>query len=133
VGLKAIESGCFDMIMYPINIVNDSMEERKTFLEKCNEENIGLVAIKPFAGGKLLQKNRTVQIAKYQTGGISLKTKIPPYVCSVKCINYVLSQVGVSITIPGVSNLNELNEILTFITATDGDKDYKTLVKDILS
>ncbi|MFX1480150.1 MAG: aldo/keto reductase [Promethearchaeota archaeon] len=131
VGIKAIESGNFDMIMYPVNVVNDSMEGRRTLLEKCKKKNIGLVAIKPFAGGKLLQKNRTVNIAKYQTGGISLKTKIPPYVCPAKCINYILVQVGISTTIPGVSNLEELNEILTFFTATDEEKDFSALVKAI--
>ena len=131
IGLKAIESDFFDMIMNPINVVNDSMEGRKTFLDKCKKENIGLVAIKPFAGGKLLQKDRTVYIAKYQTGGKSLRTKIPPYVCSAMCINYVLSQVGVSTTIPGVSNLNELKNLLTFLTATDEEKDFSALVRDI--
>ncbi|MFX0028380.1 MAG: aldo/keto reductase [Candidatus Hermodarchaeota archaeon] len=130
VGLKAIKSGYFDAIMSPINVVNNSLEERNTFLKESEKENIGLVAIKPFAGGKLLQKNRTVTIAKYQTGGISLKKKIPQYVTPAKCINYVLSQKSVSTTIPGIKNLQELHDLLSYIKATNEEKDFSTLIED---
>jgi predicted aldo/keto reductase-like oxidoreductase len=130
VGLKAIKSGYFDTIMSPINVVNDFMEERNKFLKECEKENIGLVAIKPYAGGKLLLKNRTVTVAKYQSGGMSLKKKIPQYVTPTKCVNYVLSQAGVSIIIPGVKNLKELKDLLSYIEATDEEKDFSELIKD---
>ena len=130
VGLNAIKSGYFNTIMSPINLVNDSMEERNKFLKECEEENIGLVAIKPYAGGKLLQKNRTVTVAKYQSGGMSIKKKIPQYVTPIKCVNYVLSQAGVSTIIPGVKNLKELNDLLSYIKATEEEKDFSELIKD---
>lgn len=130
IGLKAIKSGYFDIVMSPINVVNDSMEERNRLLKISEKENKSLVAIKPFAGGRILQKNRIVTIAKYQTGGINLKKKIPLYVTPIKCINYVLSQPGVSTTVPGVKNLQELKEILAFIHATEDEKDFTQLLKD---
>lgn len=130
IGLKAIKSGYFDVIMSPINVVNDSMEERNNFLKEGEKEKVGLVAIKPYAGGKLLQVNRTVTIAKYQSGGISLKKKIPLYVTPTKCINYVLSQPGVSTTIPGIKNLQELKELVSFMKATNEEKDFSALIKD---
>ncbi|MFX1280879.1 MAG: aldo/keto reductase, partial [Promethearchaeota archaeon] len=122
VGMRTIASGYFDVIMSPINIVNDTIEERNNFLRECKRKNIGVVAIKPFAGGKLLQKNRTVTIAKYQSGGINIKKKIPSSASPIKCINYVLSQVGVSTTIPGVKNLEELKELLLYFKATNEEK-----------
>lgn len=130
VGLKAIKSDYIDAIMSPINVVNDSLEQRNIFLKECEKEKRGVVAIKPYAGGKLLQKNRTVTIAKYQSGGISVKKKIPPYVTPAKCINYVLSQPGISTTIPGVKNLSELKDLLSFLNATNEEKDFSSLIND---
>lgn len=130
IGQKAVKSGNFDIIMNQVNIVNDSMPGRENFLKTCKKEGVGLVAIKPFAGGKLLQSNRTVYIAKYQTGGINLKKKIPKDITPIKCLNYTLSQTGVSTTIPGVKNIQELKENLAFLNASDEDKDFSTLLKE---
>lgn len=130
IGQKAVKSGYFDIIMNQINIVNHVMPGREDFLETCTKEGIGLVAIKPFAGGKLLQRNRTVSIAKYQSGGISLKKKIPKDINPIKCLNYTLSQTGVSTTIPGIKNLQELKETLAFLNASDEEKNFSTLIKE---
>lgn len=130
VGLKAVKSGFFDSIMIQVNLVNHTLPGRDEFLKTCANERIGLIAIKPFARGNLLQKNRTVSIAKYHSGGVSLKKKIPPYITPIKCLSYVLSQVGVSTTIPGVKNLQELKETLDFLNATASEKDFSRLVKD---
>lgn len=129
IGQKAAKSGNFDIIMHQVNIVNDGMLGREEFLKLCKKEGVGLVAIKPFAGGKLLQTNRTVYIAKYQSGGISLKKKIPQDISPIKCLNYTLSQTGVSTTIPGVKNRQELKETLSFLNASDKDKDYSLLIE----
>ena len=130
IGLKAAKSGHFDVIMHQINIANNAISEREDFLKACVKNKIGLVAIKPFAGGKLLQTNRTVTIAKYQTGGISLKKKIPKSITPIQCLNYTLSQTGVSTTVPGVKNIQELYEILAFLNASDEEKDFSTLLKE---
>ena len=130
IGLKAAKSRQFDVIMHQINIANNAIPGREDFLKACVKNKVGLVAIKPFAGGKLLQTNRMVTIAKYQTGGISLKKKIPKSITTIKCLNYTLSQTGVSTTIPGVKNLQELDEILAFLNASDEEKDFSTLLKE---
>jgi len=132
IGLKAATSGFFDIVMHQINIVNNLLPRREDFLKACINNNVGVVAIKPFAGGKLLQTNRTVTIAKYQTGGISLKKKIPNSITPIKCLNYTLSQMGVSTTVPGVKNIQELTEILGFINASDEEKDFSTLLKEFI-
>ncbi len=130
IGLNAANSGHFDVVMHQINMVNHTMLGREEFLKACIKNKVGLVAIKPFAGGKLLQTNRTVTIAKYQTGGISLKKKIPKSISPIKCMNYTLSQTGVSTVIPGVKNNQELYEVLAFLKASEEEKDFSTLLKE---
>jgi predicted aldo/keto reductase-like oxidoreductase len=130
VGQKAVNSGHFDIIMNQINIANDVLSGREDFLTLCKDKNMGVVAIKPFAGGKLLQRNRTVYIAKYQSGGISFKMKIPREITPIKCLYYTLSQTGVSTTIPGVKNVEELREILKYNTALNQEKDYSHILED---
>ena len=130
IGQKAVKSGHFDMIMNHINIANNGMTGKEDFLETCRKENIGLVAIKPFAGGKLLQRNRTVSIAKYQSGGISLKKKIPRDITPIKCLSYTLSQTGVSTTIPGVKNVHELKENLAYLNASEEEKDFTNILNE---
>ena len=130
IGKKAALSGHFDMIMTQINMVNHHNKESNELLTICNKKNIGLVAIKPFAGGKLLQRTRTVTIAKYQSGGISLKKKIPSDMTPIKCLNYTLSQNAISTVIPGVKNVNELDELLMYLHASEEEKDYSTLINE---
>ena len=127
---KAVMSGHFDLIMNQINLVNHTLPGRKVFLETCKKEEVGLVAMKPFARGKLLQRNRTVNIAKYQSGGISIKKKIPRDITPIKCLSYTLSQTGVSTTIPGVKNIQELKENLAYLNASDEEKDFTSIINE---
>ncbi|MFX1327792.1 MAG: aldo/keto reductase [Promethearchaeota archaeon] len=127
---KAVKSGHFDIIMYQINLVNHYLPGRNSFLETCMKERVGLVAIKPFARGNLLQRNRTVSIAKYHSGGINLKKKMSRDISPIKCLSYILSQAGVSTTIPGVKNVRELKENLAYLNASDEEKDFSMIIKE---
>lgn len=126
--IAAAESGVVDMIMIQVNLANNAMTHRDEAFSICAKNDVGVVAMKPFAGGKLFQKNRTVRIAQYQTGGAALKKKIPPDITPVQCISYVLSQRGVCTTVPGVKNVEELNSTLQYITATPEEKDFSSLL-----
>lgn len=130
VGIKAAKSGKFDIIMFPINIANHGLPGRNEFLRTCNENDVGVVAMKPFAGGKLMQKNRTVTFAKYQTGGRSVKKKISPSITPVQCLNYSLSRIGILSAIPGVKNKKELKETLDYLKASLEDRDFSSLIED---
>ncbi len=127
---EAVKSGYFDIIMYQINLVNHYLPGRNSFLETCIKERVGLVAIKPFARGNLLQRNRTVSIAKYHSGGINLKKKMSRDISPIKCLSYILSQAGVSTTIPGVKNVRELKENLAYLNASDEEKDFSMIIKE---
>lgn len=125
---RAIKSGRFDMIMFPINIANHGLTGRGELLNKCSKNKIALIAIKPFAAGKMLMLNRTVSIAKYQTGGLNLKLKIPKEITPGKCINYIKSLPGISTILMGVKNEEELKENLSHIEKQEEELDYTTLL-----
>ncbi|TFG25610.1 MAG: aldo/keto reductase [Promethearchaeota archaeon] len=114
VAKRAIETGKFDMIMFPFNLVNHNLPGRGEILNLCKENNIGLVTIKPFSAGRILQQNRTVSIAKYQTGGISMKIKNPVDISASICLNYIRQYPEISVILMGLKNQAELKSNLTY-------------------
>ena len=126
---KAILTGKFDMIMYPINVINHGLKGRKESLKSIKKNNIGLVGIKPFAAGNLLQQNKTVNFAKYQTGGLGIKKKNLPDISAPKCLNYATSIPEVSTVLIGVKSEQELLENLSFTDLSPNDKDWSNLVE----
>ena len=128
VGLKAIKSKNYDVLMFPLNLANHNLKDRDILLKQALLGKIGLIAIKPFAGGKLLNKNRTTTFSKYQTAGLTFKKKVPSDINSIKCLNYVTSLPGVNLTLMGVKNNSELQENLKYFQTSKADKDFDSLV-----
>jgi len=128
VAKRATRSGKFDMIMFPINLANHGLEGRKELLIECSGCNMGLIAIKPFAGGKLLKQNQTTYIAKYQTGGLSSKKKIPSNITSAHCLNYVKSLPEVSLILMGAKSTQELMENLNYSKKEIKDTEITSLI-----
>jgi len=129
IAIQAADSGKFDMIMFPFNLANHNLPHRDELLATCLKKRIGLVAIKPFAGGKLMMRNRTISISKYQTGGISLKRKIPKELTSSQCINYVNSLNGVSVVLAGVKSVDELRENLKYSNPQERKQNLSSLIE----
>ncbi|MHA1167929.1 MAG: aldo/keto reductase [Candidatus Hodarchaeales archaeon] len=128
---KAAKNGNFDVIMYQVNLANNALPNRNEVLALCAQENIGVVSMKPYAGGILFRKNAKVGLGGYRTGGMNLEKKtIPEMVTPVKCLHYILSQVGVSTVVPGVASIEELDATLAYCTATEEEKDYSMLLKE---
>lgn len=126
----AAKSGKFEVIQYQINMANNALPKRNEALATCARERVGLVAMKPFAGGLLLWRNRTTTVAKGKRGGGSTITlTIPASMTPIRCLAYTLSQAGVCTTIPGVRSLEELDEVLSHEHATAAEKDYSEIVK----
>lgn len=128
---QAVETGVIDVVAYQVNMANHKLPGRDETLRLCAEHGIGVVAMKPFARGKLLQGGKTVKIAKYQTGGITVDAKIPASVTPIRCPNYVLSQPAVCTTIAGVSSLDELHSILAYPKASQEEKDYSQSLEEL--
>lgn len=77
----AIESGKFETIMYPYNIVEDQAEK---LFKRAKELNIGIIAMKPMAGGAI------------NNGTLALK--------------YILQNESVTCAIPGMGKIEEVEE-----------------------
>lgn len=129
IALNAAQSGIFDVIMLPINIGNNADPEINTMQTECIKEGVGLVAMKPFAGGKLLRKNQKVNLVSPRTGE-AMEKAIPKTINAVKCISYILSQKGISTVIPGVKDLKELEATLAYLEATPKEKDFSSILKE---
>jgi hypothetical protein len=131
VSLKAVKSGQIDVLMYPINITNSAMPDREKLLNACITEGVGLVAMKPFAGGTLLQGGAGVFTDALSSGWRSFKRIQAISATPIQCISYVLSQAAVSTVVPGVRSVAELRETLHFLNASSEEKSFDSLVENV--
>jgi predicted aldo/keto reductase-like oxidoreductase len=128
VSLKAVKSSQIDVLMYPINITNSAMPGREKLFNACITEDVGLVAMKPFAGGTLLKGNAGVFTDSLSSGWRNFHREQAISATPIQCISYVLSQAGVSTVVPGVRSVAELRETLHFLNANSDEKSFDTIV-----
>jgi predicted aldo/keto reductase-like oxidoreductase len=124
----AIESGLVDVVMFPVNLFSHALPGRKELLALSTRQEIGVVAMKPFGGGKLLTKRGAYRVPKYQTGGITYQARITTETTPVQCLSYVLAQVGVSVALPGVKSNAELAAALQVLEASEAECDFSSLL-----
>jgi len=129
VALQAVESGYIDVLMFPVSLASHAVPGRGGLQDACVAHNVGLVAMKPYAGGNLLRKEHIIYAEPYQMGRTQMRgapTRFEKAVTltPVQCLSYVLSQVGISTTVPGCKNLNELAEALAYRHASEEEKDF---------
>ena len=86
---RALELDWAETIMFPYNIVESQGEE---LIRKCQEKNIGFIAMKPLAGGAIVN------------GTLALR--------------YVCSNPAVTVVIPGMAEVSELEENIKACTDT---------------
>ncbi|TES92799.1 MAG: hypothetical protein E3J87_04170 [Candidatus Cloacimonadota bacterium] len=110
--MRFINDDSIDTLMFPINLSWDFMPGRKEVFHNCTTQRIGLVAMKIYAGGRIFQKKGT------------------SFITPVQCINYALSQPGVSTVVPGVKNSEQLEAALHFLEATDEEKDFGSIIAE---
>jgi predicted aldo/keto reductase-like oxidoreductase len=129
VAQAAVLSGDFDVLMFPINPAFDALPgrshieeldaetgarsrgvnvERRRLFQTCAAEGIGLVGMKPFAGGRLFH------LAESDKGGLN----------PVRLLSYALSQAGVSAVVPGVKNRGELESVMAYLSASAEEKEF---------
>jgi predicted aldo/keto reductase-like oxidoreductase len=105
--LLAVESGLIDVLMYGVNMVRQGNPDLERLYQACAEREIGLVAMKPYYGGALLNYNgRPTSIAPSQ------------------CLAYTLSR-PVATTVPGVKNVEELRATLHYLEADKDERDWQ--------
>jgi predicted aldo/keto reductase-like oxidoreductase len=126
--LQAVESGRIDVLMFPINLAGNAIPGKRDLFNACAAHNVGLVAMKPFAGGKLLQPMGAFAMERWHTGGADLQLEKRTPITPVQCLSYVLAQVGVSTTIPGCKDREQLAAALAYWDASEEERDFSAIV-----
>ncbi len=140
IALKAVNSGHIDMLMFPVNPAFDTLPadmdmeamwqdssykeagaasdkstpQRRELYHACAIQGVGLVAMKPYAAGRLFVKENPSRIV----------------LTPVQCISYALSQPGVCTVVPGCRTVEEMKAALAFLNATDREKDYSSIYEN---
>ena len=125
---QAIRQPDIDVLMFPVNLASHRVEGKRELLEECRFLNVGLVAMKPFAGGKLLSSDSLVTLERWQSGGHEYSLEKHQTVTPVQCVSYALAQPGVSALLPGFESVEELKTALRYFVAEDTETDYSALL-----
>ena len=126
--LDAVQSGLIEVCMFSINPAFDRLpgylprlesmwtvasqpdvvisQERKALYHACRSRGVGVVAMKPYGAGFLLNPAQ------------------PHPLTPVQCLQYALDQPGVAAAIPGMKNADELRAALRLLEASPEEKDY---------
>jgi predicted aldo/keto reductase-like oxidoreductase len=111
--LRAVTSGAVEVLMFPIHLLEHAQEERTALLSACVEHNVGVVAMKPYAGGKILQEHASAAVTP------------------VACLSYALAQFGVATVVPGAANLAQLRDALHYLDATAAERDFSPALRQL--
>jgi predicted aldo/keto reductase-like oxidoreductase len=122
-----VEEGLFDSVMYQINLANHCLPERDTVLDLCKSKGVGVVAMKPFAAGRLLRAGEVTMVQRWQSGGQYLKLMMPE-ITTTQCLSYSLAQPGVCVVVAGPSSLTELEGLIGFNNAKKDELCFEHLL-----
>lgn len=137
IGIRAVETGLVEMLMFSINPAFDMMPSttslddllgssqdwsaggpnidpvRARFYALCEERGIGLTVMKPFAGGRLLDASRS-------PFGVALTP--------VQCIHYALTRPAVASVLAGPANVEQVEQNCAYADATPEELDYASVL-----
>ena len=136
VSLQAVQSGLIDVLMFSINPAFDRMpgylpglelllkaalpepeveaangpDARKALYHTCRSRGMGIVVMKAYGAGYLLNPAQ------------------PHPLTPVQCLQYALDQPGVATVVPGMKNAEELRAALHLLDASPEEKDYSAVL-----
>ena len=113
-------------VMFQVNMANHDLQGRDGALKLCRDRGMGVVAMKPYAGGNLLKVNKKVKFPEYKTGGVRAVLRIPGSMTNVKCLHYSLSQPGVSCVVSGPKTVQELRSTLSYFHSSEESRSYQS-------
>ena len=135
IAIKAAKSGLVEMILFSVNPAFDLMPPtdnienyfaeqyadglngidpvRVKMYKVCEQYDVGLTCMKPFAGGRLFD-------AKRSPFGVALTP--------VQCIHYALTKPGVASVLCGYDTKEQVDAAVDYETAEDSDKDYASVL-----
>lgn len=118
---RVLDMGIVDVIMFSINPLYDygkgayafgGNEERQALYRRCQKEGVGIVVMKPFCGGQLLD-------AAQSPFGVALSKN--------QCVQYALDKPGVLAVVPGFGSQKEMEQVLEFFSASPAERDYSVI------
>ncbi len=136
VALKAVRRDVVEVIMFSINPAFDLMPPsedvndlfgdfaeagecieplRAELYSLCEEKNIALTVMKPYAGGRLLMDEQS-PFGKALT--------------PVQCIHYCLTRPAVASVLAGYKTVEEAQAALAYEQATEGERDFARVIAD---
>lgn len=133
VALAAVKSGLVEVLMFSINPAFDRLPSgvnpweadfatqsmsgidpvRIELYDYCATHNIAIVNMKTFGGGRLLD---------------AAKSPLGVALTPVQCLAYVLAKPSVACALSGANTCQELQQALDYVTASDEDKDYSSVL-----
>ena len=135
IAIRAAESGLPEMILFSVNPAYDLMpptddlmnyfaeqyaEElrgvdpvRVRMYKICEQQDVGMTCMKPYAGGRLLDAARS-------PFGIALTP--------IQCIHYALTKPGVASVLCGYDTPDQVDAAVAYETAADSEKDYASVL-----
>ena len=135
VAAKAAQSGYVEMILFSINPAFDMLPasedidtmfadefdaglqgidaDRAAFYKACEENDVGITVMKPFAGGRLFD-------AKRSPFGVALTP--------VQCIHYALTRPAVCAVMCGYDEKAQVDAAVAYETAAEAEKDYASVI-----
>ena len=135
----ALESGAIDVLMFPVNLAGQAIPGRRELLIYCQQREISVIAMKPYAGGKLLTPSRKLLIEEFQRGTTG-SVDVPPAevekragvtpITPVQCLAYALAQPGVAAVVPGCADLSELRAAQAYWRASAAEMDFSEALAD---
>ena len=118
---KILDTGLVEQLMFSINPAYDyqhgefaigSASERMKLYQRCEAEGIGISVMKPYSAGQLLN-DKTSPFGRALT--------------KVQCLQYALDKPGVLTVLPGIQNLEDMKEALSWLDASPEERDYSVL------
>lgn len=118
---KVLDDADMDMLMFSVNPAYDyhegdyargSVDERTAVYRRCEACGTGISVMKPFAGGQLLD-------AKLSPFGKALTV--------YQCLQYALDKPGVLTVLPGMSTVEQVQNIVRFFDLPAEERDYSAI------
>ncbi len=132
---KAAESGFVEMILFSINPAFDLLPpteniddyfadeyqeglggidpERRALYRLCEQNDVGITVMKPYAGGRLFDGSRS-------PFGVALTP--------VQCIHYCLTRPGVAAVMAGYDSPEHVEAAVAYESASDEEKNYAAVL-----
>lgn len=145
IAMEAVRTGKIDVLMFPLNPLFNMLpqdtadarmkgrevqtmteEEKEAYPTKqelydlCEQMGVGIVAMKPFAAGNILKS--------HEEGRLKGILNLTP----VQAISYILSIPQVACPVPGFASVEELNQSLAYLTATEEERDFSEINDSLL-